>query len=413
MREVKITNLKNGLKLILVRDTDVHSYHFDFYVNFGGLNQEVIIDNKKVNIPCGVAHFLEHALIEKSKYGNLVELFSKKDIKFNGITNYQRTTYYFSTMHNFRGSIKKLLVALHDKKFKNIDISLIKEPIIEELQGKKDEKFFKLSSLIFRNMFSSLPKRNVIGTLNDINKIDYDILLLCHDIFYVPSNEIIFISGNFIIDDMIKYIESIYDNLSFKDIKYELPKIEETNKVKVKEDSFKTKTNKDYTRISYKIDISKLTSFEKVKLSFYLSYLIDDNFSNRSNLNLNLLKNNITVYDLDCNDNYVDKYLVFEIGTFTNKKEEFVSIIIDKINNLEFNEDKFLIHKNQTIINFLLRDDTLGAFINPFMDNILTFGYYDYDKISDIEDLSFTEYKEMINKLDFSNYTINSFYKEN
>lgn len=413
MREVKITNLKNGLKLILVRDTDVHSYHFDFYVNFGGLNQEVIIDNKKVNIPCGVAHFLEHTLIEKSKYGNLVELFSKKDIKFNGITNYQRTTYYFSTMHNFKGSIKKLLVALHDKKFKNIDISLIKEPIIEELQGKKDEKFFKLSSLIFRNMFSSLPKRNVIGTFNDINKIDYDTLLLCHDIFYVPSNEVIFISGNFIIDDMIKYIESIYDNLSFKDIKYELPKIEEANKVKVKEDSFKTKTNKDYTKISYKIDISKLTSFEKVKLSFYLSYLIDDNFSNRSNLNLNLLKNNITVYDLDCNDNYVDKYLVFEIGTFTNKKEKFVSIITDKINNLEFNEDKFLIHKNKTIINFLLRDDTLGAFINPFMDNILTFGYYDYDKISDIEALSFTEYKEMINKLDFSNYTINSFYKEN
>lgn len=413
MREVKLTNLKNGLKLILVRDTNVHSYHFDFYVNFGGLNQEVIIDNKKVNIPCGVAHFLEHILIEKSKYGNLVELFSKKDIKFNGITNYQRTTYYFSTMHNFKGSIKKLLVALHDKKFKNIDISLIKEPIIEELQGKKDEKFFKLSSLIFRNMFSSLPKRNVIGTLNDINKIDYDILLLCHDIFYVPSNEVIFISGNFIIDDMIKYIESIYDNLSFKDIKYELPKIEEANKVKVKEDSFKTKTNKDYTKISYKIDISKLTSFEKVKLSFYLSYLIDDNFSNRSNLNLNLLKNNITVYDLDCNDNYVDKYLIFEIGTFTNKKEKFVSIITDKINNLEFNEDKFLIYKNKTIINFLLRDDTLGAFINPFMDNILTFGYYDYDKISDIEALSFTEYKEMINKLDFSNYTINSFYKEN
>lgn len=413
MREVKITNLKNGLKLVLVRDTDVHSYHFDFYVNFGGLNQEVIIDNKKINIPCGCAHFLEHTLIEKSKYGNLVELFSKKDIKFNGITNYQRTAYYFSTMHNFKGSIKKLLVALHDKKFKNIDISLIKEPIIEELQGKKNEKFFKLSSLIFRNMFSSLPERNVIGTLNDINKIDYDILSLCHDIFYVPSNEVIFISGNFIIDDMIKNIESIYDNLSFKDIKYELPKIEEANKVKVKEDSFKTKTNKDYTKISYKIDISKLNSFEKVKLSFYISYLIDDNFSNRSNLNLNLLKNNITVYDLDCNDNYVDKYLVFEIGTFTNKKEEFVSIITDKINNLEFNEDKFLIYKNQTIINFLLRDDTLGSFINPFMDNILTFGYYDYDKISDIETLSFTEYKEMINQLDFSNYTINSFYKEN
>ena len=51
-------------------------------------------------------------------------------------------------------------------------------------------------------------------------------------------------------------------------------------------------------------------------------------------------------------------------------------------------------------------------FIDCYLDNINLFGYYDYDKLSDIEDLSFTECKEMINKLDFSNYTINSFYKE-
>lgn len=412
MKDVKITNLKNGLKLVLIRDTNIHTYYFDMFVNFGGINQEIIIDNKINNIPCGVAHFLEHTLIEKSKYGNLLELFSKKDINFNGFTNYQRTSYCFNTMHNFKESIKKLIIALHDKDFKKEDISLIKEPIIEELQGRKDEKFYKLSNLVFNNMFY-LPKRNIIGNIDDIDKIDYDIISLCHDLFYVPSNEIIFISGNFIVDDMIKYIESIYNNLSFKDIKYELPKLNEINKVKVKEDSFKTKTNKDYTRISYKIDISNFKPFDKVKLSSYIYFLLKDNFSNQSNLNLYLLENNITVYDLDCNDSYVDKYLVLEIGTFTERKDEFISIITDKINNLEFNEDKFLIYKNKSIIEFLLREDSFNNFFNPFIDNILTFGYYDYDKLSDIEDLSFNEYKEMINKLDFSNYTINSFYKEN
>ena len=46
------------------------------------------------------------------------------------------------------------------------------------------------------------------------------------------------------------------------------------------------------------------------------------------------------------------------------------------------------------------------------VDNILVFNYYDYDKINDIESFNFNEYQEVINNLDFSNYTINSFIKK-
>ena len=413
MREIKVTTLKNGLKIVFIKDTNIHSYYLDLFVNFGGYNQEVLINNKKVNIPKGTAHFLEHMLIEKSKYGNLLELFSEKNINFNGITNYKRTYYYISTIHNFKENIRKLIVALHDNNFKEKDIAIVKQPIEEEIQGKIDENFDKLNKMTFNNLFSKLPEKNISGSLNDIDNINYGLLELCHDIFYVPSNEILFISGNIEIDDMINFVESIYNSLSFKSIKYKLPKIEEPRKIKVKEDSFKTKTNCDYTRISYKIDISFFKPYERVKLSYYLYYVIKDNFSSLSTLNSYLIKNNITVYDLDISDNnYYDNYLVIEFGTYTNKKDELVQLINKQINNLEFNEETFKINKNKTIIDLILEEERFNSFLNNFIDNILLYDYYDYDKIENIEKFNFLEYKEMINKLDFSNYTINSFIKK-
>ena len=63
------------------------------------------------------------------------------------------------------------------------------------------------------------------------------------------------------------------------------------------------------------------------------------------------------------------------------------------------------------MIDLLLREENFNYFKRCFLDNILVFNYYDYDKINDIESFNFNEYQEVINNLDFSNYTINSFIK--
>ena len=41
-----------------------------------------------------------------------------------------------------------------------------------------------------------------------------------------------------------------------------------------------------------------------------------------------------------------------------------------------------------------------------YLDNILTFDYFDVDKISDIEKFSIEDFKSTLDKLDFSNYCI-------
>lgn len=52
------------------------------------------------------------------------------------------------------------------------------------------------------------------------------------------------------------------------------------------------------------------------------------------------------------------------------------------------------------------------SMINPFIDNILTYNYFDIDKISDIESQTYDDFNNMISKLDFSNYCIVEMLKE-
>ena len=56
--------LDNGLTIYLLPDNNKHTTYINLIVNFGGLNNKIIINNKKYNIKNGTAHFLEHLVLE-------------------------------------------------------------------------------------------------------------------------------------------------------------------------------------------------------------------------------------------------------------------------------------------------------------------------------------------------------------
>ena len=178
-----------------------------------------------------------------------------------------------------------------------------------------------------------------------------------------------------------------------------------------KDNLIKVDINSNYTKISYKIDISNFSNYEKVKLSFYISFFLNNHFGGTSNFYKTLINKKISVYDIDSSHVYLDDYLILELGTYTNKKEELVKLVQDEVNNIKFKEKDFINSKKQAIIGLILREERLYDVINPFVDNILSFNYYDIDKISDVDSYTFKDYQEVISKLDFSNYTINSLVK--
>ena len=405
---MKITEhiLDNGLKLIFCNDNSKHCTIANLFVRFGGANKKIIINDEIKNIKNGMAHFMEHLLIEHSIYGNSLLEFNKKHTYSNGFTNDIKTEFYINSVNKFEEDLIKLLNIVNNSKFTKDDVEATRAAIIKEKMMSKDEDFRELYKAGYECLFNSFEYPNVLGEIEDIESISYEDIKMCYDTFYQPKNQILVISGKFNESKIKKIIEETYKKINKKIIEYKLPDIKEKNKVKTKEKTIKRNVYTDYVRINYKINIGNLNEFEQIKLGFYIDYFLSYLFDESSKLYNELVDKKICIYNINYGFEKVDDFYIIKIGTYTNNHEIFIDKVKDTINKKELDEINFNIRKKESIIELILREDSLFSIVKPFFDNILNYNYYELDKIEDIEIQNFEDYKKMINELDFNNYCI-------
>ena len=408
MKDTRILTLDNGLKVILLKDTSKKAAILDLIVKFGGKDTEYMYDNKHYHISNGIAHFMEHLLIEHSMYGNMLPLFMDNYINFNGLTYAMMTNFYIDTVHDFNKNLVKLLKGINNRVFTENDVEETKNAILEEIRENLDNKFRKLDILTRNCLFQNLDYKDILGTLQEIENVTYEELVRCYEVFYKPSNQIVVVSGNFDEEKVLELIKKTYDEFNYSNHKTSIIIPNEAIEVKEKEGEVQVETEEDYVRVSYKIKLNHLNSYERVRLSFYLKYLFSYNFSTKSKLQKDILDKEISIYDLDIDYYFINDMVILEFGTYTSKKDELVKLIQDKIKNLEFDLEDFEMNKKDTIISLILREENLNSLVFPLVENIVTFNYFDIDKIKDVENETFENYKEIINSLDFTNYTVTS-----
>ena len=91
---------------------------------------------------------------------------------------------------------------------------------------------------------------------------------------------------------------------------------------------------------------------------------------------------------------------------YGNNLKKFKRLVFDVIKNKYTNKELFDLWKKETLINIVVREGRCVSSGLAYLDNILTFDYFDVDKISDIEKFSIEDFKSTLDKLDFSNYCI-------
>lgn len=410
---MKITKytLDNGLKLIFCNDNTKHCTIANLFVNFGGSNQKIIIDNEDIKIKNGMAHFMEHLLIEHSIYGNALNEFKKNHTFSNGMTDDLKTEYYINSVINFEDDLVKLINIVNNSKFTKENVEVTRGAIIKEKMMTKDNEFTELYKIGYECLFNNLKYPNVLGEINDIETISYDELKLCYDTFYSPNNQTLVVSGKFNEKKVKKLIEDTYNEINKKTISYKLPEIKESNEVKIKEKTIKKDIYIDYVRLNYKLDITHFTNIEQLKLGFYLDNFLSNLFDGSSKLYSELVEQQICMYNIDYSFEKIDNYYIVKIGTYTDKHDEFINKVVEAISKKELNKKDFEIRKSENIIDLILREDSLFSMIKPFFDNIFTFNYYELDKIEDVENQTFEDYKETLDKISFNQYCITKMIK--
>lgn len=406
MNKIDCVTLDNGLRVYFYLDKKRHSTLFNYITLFGGSTLDFSIDGDEHHIQEGIAHILEHYVFECNNLGNISTILKKKDIFPNATTSSNHTSYFFDAIKDVEFGIETILKAVNDVDFDENKLRKIKEPIIQEIRGRKSNPFYQLNIDLYDNLFNVIKYRNIGGDICDVDKTSINDLKLCYDSFYQASNQIIIVAGNFDKERILKLIKDFYEDKETSN--HELIKLKLDENIKVKNDySIIKHPNINYVEFAFKIDISNLSPKELVNLDFYLGEFADSFFGVVSPLYKKLVEKEIISGAISFHDWILHNFLIIRVGAYTDKHKEFEDEILSCIKNLNcFNEELFDLNMKQNILNIILRAETIGNTIYPFIDNLVSFNYPYIDTVNDIKKLNFDEFCNIIKSLDFSNYTI-------
>ena len=271
-------------------------------------------------------------------------------------------------------------------------------------QAQIDETQKELDALIVR--YEQLANdAGIPGLVEDVEKTTIDDLKTLYDAFYHPSNQIIFIAGNFNKDEIINEIKDFYNKTIIEKHDVQLIDYNEPLKVKKKEDILLFPTPLEYESITFKIDVRDFSPLERLELDFYLSCFYMLFFGISSPLYKKLVDEEIITEGINCGDTKMDNYLLITIGAYTRNTKIFKECVLDKIKKLDdFDQEKFELKKKNAITRLILRDENIFSMIFPFINNVIDFDYPYVDKVEDIENTDINSFEQTIKKLDFSNY---------
>ena len=366
----------NGLKLNFIKKEGFKSFYVGILVKFGSVINKFTDGNTITEIPTGVAHFLEHKLFTSADGEDITHKFSELGLDVNAGTNFQTTVYYFSGINNFDKGLNLLLDFVQVPRYTPESVESEKDIIIQELLMYKDSPNERLYFGTLENLFESYPiKNDVCGTIEDIKNTTKEVLDLCHNTFYHPSNMELVVSGDL-------------------DCEYVIDLIEQNQKQKEfgKYTPVKVIFDKDEKVIKNR-EVTMNIAVPKVAYAFKFPYSIEPNLTKNYIKEENLLWKMAFVFAFGNRTKFCDKLIsdgiiddvldlsllidkhtgFFSITCDTKYPEEYIKRIKNRIKNIskmKINRETFELEKRTIYGSFVKSTSTVYGVASLILDNI-------------------------------------------
>lgn len=179
-----------------------------FTTRFGSQDNSFLSNGKRIEIPDGTAHYLEHKLFE-SEEKNAFSLFAQTGASCNAGTSFDYTQYYFSCADKFRQNLDILLGFVSEPYFTEENVEKERGIIGQEITMYRDNPSWRMFTNLLEGLYSVNPVRlDIAGTVESIAKITPQTLYDCYNAFYSPSNMFLCAAGNFDPDEVVEVCES-------------------------------------------------------------------------------------------------------------------------------------------------------------------------------------------------------------
>ena len=200
----------SGLTLMLCPMKGYSTAYALFATRCGSIDVSFSIgDGEMVQVPNGIAHFLEHKLFE-SEEGDAFEQYAKTGASANAYTSFDRTAYLFGCTDRFRESLEILLNLVTTPYFTEQTVKKEQGIIGQEIRMYDDDPDWRVYFNLLGALYQEHPIRiDIAGTVESIAGISADLLYRCYNAFYNLNNMVLSIAGNFEIKDVVEACDKI------------------------------------------------------------------------------------------------------------------------------------------------------------------------------------------------------------
>ena len=209
--------LSNGLRIIL-QPTDGQVSYAGFAINAGTRDER---DDQP-----GMAHFIEHMLFkgtEKRKAWHILNRMEKVGADLDAFTNKEETVVYSVFLQeHLKRAVELMADLVFHSTFPQAEIEKETDVIIGEIQSYEDTP----SDLIFDGfedlVFSGHALgRDILGNAEALKRYTTADALQFFRKFYVPENMVFFVTGNYELKQVVRYVEQAIGDVSRGHLDYQ------------------------------------------------------------------------------------------------------------------------------------------------------------------------------------------------
>ena len=229
---------------------------------------------------------------------------------------------------------------------------------------------------------------DVGGTVEDVYKIDKDILYFCYDLFYHPKNMNFVIVGDLEPEEVFSFIENNQNKKIFKDFKDPKLIIDwESDDICKKFDCKQMDVVNQKVAIGFKLPIRKEQVAHNQLLIEDLYYRIIKNilFGGHTNFHQKLLDEKLISSPLLSSYSGDDFIQYFSIIAETEDSGKFVRKIKNRLNDLKrikFNQKEVNRIKKDLIGKFIISLNSVSAIMGDYLESIArNYDYLDFINI--------------------------------
>ncbi|MCR8845515.1 insulinase family protein [Paenibacillus sp. SC116] len=188
--------MDNGLDVYVLPKPGFQKTYATFSTRYGSIDNHFKVEAEEpVQVPDGIAHFLEHKMFEEPE-GDVFTSFAQQGASANAFTTFDRTVYLFSATDQIEKNITTLIDFVQNPYFSVESVEKEKGIIEQEINMYRDNADWRAYFGLIEAMYQRYPIYiDIAGTVESIQEITRDTLLQCYHTFYHPSNMMLFIVG--------------------------------------------------------------------------------------------------------------------------------------------------------------------------------------------------------------------------